>query len=116
MFSTRSADVIGEASTLPGWLEVFCFSGFKSETWHRALERTNDDGGRMLQPLLSLRKLSQWVLCEIVEDVPKDSALCEFDCRKRQCTQGEWATCERRLNFARGELMPAPAEFAAPGE
>ena len=32
-------------------------------------------------------------------DVPLDIALCEYDCRKPQCLQGEWADCQRRLRF-----------------
>jgi hypothetical protein len=50
--------------------------------------------------------LWRWVKDQIVQDVPKDSALCEFDCRKEQCTIGEWETCERRLDKGAGELMP----------
>lgn len=36
---------------------------------------------------------------QIVEEVPEEIALCEFNCRKNQCTQAEWATCPRRLEF-----------------
>jgi hypothetical protein len=43
---------------------------------------------------------------EVVGDVPAEDALCEFDCRKNQCMKDEWATCERRLSRAAGELMP----------
>jgi hypothetical protein len=67
----------------------------------------------MLRPAHSLQRFSQWVLCQIVKDVPEGDALCEFDCRKGQCTQAEWVTCERRLNLAQGELMPAQVEFSA---
>jgi hypothetical protein len=67
----------------------------------------------MLQPVHSLRKLSEWALCAIIQDVPESFALCEFDCRKGQCRQSEWATCERRLNRAQGELMPALVEDLA---
>jgi hypothetical protein len=49
---------------------------------------------------------SHWVLNELIQDVPEESALCEFDCRRAQCTQGEWSSCSRRLNSAAGELMP----------
>ena len=48
----------------------------------------------------------QWVKSQVVGEVPKESELCEFDCRKQQCALGEWATCERRLHQAAGELMP----------
>ncbi len=37
----------------------------------------------------------------LVETVPNDIALCEFDCRKTQCSFGEWESCGRRLRFER---------------
>lgn len=43
----------------------------------------------------------------IVQDVHMDDALCAFDCRKSQCSHGEWDSCERRQGRAAGELMPA---------
>jgi len=56
-------------------------------------------------------RFGRWVRDQIVQDVPEDIALCELDCRKGQCTMGEWESCERRLKKAAGELMPA-AELA----
>jgi hypothetical protein len=47
------------------------------------------------------RLLGQWVA-----PVPAEIAVCEFDCRKNQCLHGEWASCERRVSKAAGELMP----------
>lgn len=41
--------------------------------------------------------LRNWVAARIIRDVPSDIELCEFNCRKSQCTVGEWETCERRL-------------------
>jgi hypothetical protein len=35
----------------------------------------------------------------LVQAVPEDIAICEFDCRKTQCTYGEWATCQRRIQY-----------------
>jgi len=37
----------------------------------------------------------------LVETVPNDIALCEFDCSKTQCSFGEWESCARRLRFER---------------
>jgi hypothetical protein len=54
-----------------------------------------------------LRKIWDWIAGQFIRDVPQDNALCEFDCRKPQCHQGEWETCTRRLQRAAGELMPA---------
>ena len=61
----------------------------------------------------SLRGFFQLVRNQFIQDVPEDIALCEFDCRAAQCTQGEWESCERRLNRAEGELVPSPKEPAA---
>jgi hypothetical protein len=49
-----------------------------------------------------------WLLNEIVQDVPEEVAICEFDCDKQQCTFEKWLYCERRLRKAAGELMPSP--------
>ena len=55
----------------------------------------------------SMRGFFQWIRSQIIGDVPEDISLCEFDCRKGQCTQGDWEACGRRLNRAQGELMPS---------
>jgi hypothetical protein len=52
------------------------------------------------------RKLWQWTKDQIAQDVPASDGLCEYDCRKQQCTEEEWATCERRIGRAAGELWP----------
>ena len=36
---------------------------------------------------------------DLVEEVPKDLAQCEFGCKKHQCLFEEWSCCERRLAF-----------------
>ena len=53
------------------------------------------------------RRLWHLVKREIIDDAPEDIAMCEFDCRKGQCMQEEWATCERRSRKGSGELFPA---------
>jgi hypothetical protein len=63
-----------------------------------------------IQPLH--KKLWQWLKGQIAQDVPDADGLCEYDCRKQQCSEEEWATCERRINKAAGELWPEPS--AAP--
>jgi hypothetical protein len=60
----------------------------------------------MLHNRTSVNSFSNWILNQIVQDAPDDSALCAFDCRRVQCTQDEWAACDRRLQHAAGELMP----------
>ena len=52
------------------------------------------------------RNIWDWVRRQFIDEVPEGDALCEFDCRKPQCTEGEWETCDRRLRRGAGELMP----------
>jgi hypothetical protein len=54
----------------------------------------------------TLTRVWQWFKDQWIREVPEEFALCEFDCRKLQCFEGEWATCDRRLSHASGELMP----------
>jgi hypothetical protein len=52
--------------------------------------------------LVQLSKLFQRIKDAFVRDVPPEMALCEFDCPKNQCLEGEWASCERRLTRVSG--------------
>jgi hypothetical protein len=54
----------------------------------------------------TLRTVWRWLVGQISREVPAEHALCEFDCRKPQCFEGEWANCMRRIRRASGELMP----------
>jgi hypothetical protein len=54
-----------------------------------------------------LQRIWDWVAGQFVSEVAEDDALCEFDCRKPQCREGEWESCARRLRRAAGQLMPA---------
>jgi uncharacterized protein YecT (DUF1311 family) len=67
------------------------------QMWGEHLKRDQRIGG-----------IWRWFRNQIIQEVPEDSALCEYDCRKGQCTREEWETCDRRLNKAAGELMPSP--------
>jgi hypothetical protein len=49
-----------------------------------------------------LDKLMQW-LVRSGESSPDDMDVCEFDCRKTECLQGDWVTCERRLAAQRAQ-------------
>jgi hypothetical protein len=55
-----------------------------------------------------IRGIWQWLRNQIVREVPEGTALCEFDCRKGQCTM------DRRLNKAAGELTPSPQKTSPP--
>jgi len=53
-----------------------------------------------------LTRLRQRTVSFFVQEVPEDVAVCEFDCRKGKCEQGEWEVCERRLTKGAGEPSP----------
>lgn len=38
---------------------------------------------------------SQWVINQIVQDVPEDCAICEFVCRRQQCSESDRMACWR---------------------
>lgn len=39
----------------------------------------------------------RFLMDHLIQDVPESIAVCEFDCRKPDCTPEQWASCERRL-------------------
>jgi hypothetical protein len=57
----------------------------------------------------------RWTKGQMISQVPEAIALCEFDCGKRQCQQTEWASCERRLAKAKGELSRSACPRAGAG-
>jgi hypothetical protein len=63
---------------------------------------------------LALLRLRYSIRDGLVQDVPVEYAICEFDCRKPECTLAEWTTCKRRLEMAAGELMPKSSSLESP--
>lgn len=45
----------------------------------------------------SFYRLLQLFRSKVVQDVPEDIQLCEFECHKSQCTMRDWEKCEKRL-------------------
>ena len=39
-----------------------------------------------------INKLLQW----LVQEIPEELSVCEFVCRKTECTISDWAVCELR--------------------
>jgi hypothetical protein len=48
----------------------------------------------------------RWMINHVVQDVPEDIMVCEFDCRKAQCTMVEAERCEKHQHGGAGELFP----------
>jgi len=67
--------------------------------------------GREVHPMNATRlpvlvgELCHWLRKQIVAEVPADLAVCEFECRKTECSSDEWICCERRISRAAGEHM-----------
>ena len=55
---------------------------------------------KRLSPFYRLRR---WIKGRLIQDVPEDIAACEFECRRTECQQGKWETCEKRLRGMRGD-------------
>lgn len=62
---------------------------------------------RLGKPQALHKKFWQWLKNQVTQDVPVSVGLCEYDCRKQQCSAEEWESCERRIQKAAGELWPA---------
>ena len=45
----------------------------------------------------SIIEFSHWLKAQWVSEVPEDLAICEFECRKSQCSSDDWARCVRRV-------------------
>jgi hypothetical protein len=66
----------------------------------------NNLGGTRNLVINALRRQWYRLSNELIQDVPEAIAVCEFDCRKTQCTNEEWTNCKRRLRKPVEELMP----------
>lgn len=53
------------------------------------------DEGREKGNLIS--RIRRWLRDEIVQEVPPEMSVCEFECRHLECTMGKWESCENRL-------------------
>ncbi len=55
------------------------------------------------------QRLKDWLSKNLVQEVPKDVAICEFDCSKLDCCRKEFDNCPRRLS---GRSLGMPDESA----
>ena len=51
-------------------------------------------GGRIMRPIWL------WLENQFIQEIPADLALCEYECRKQDCTEADWLICERRITHA----------------
>lgn len=48
------------------------------------------------------------LMSHLIQMVPEESAICEFDCSKTECSDHEWKHCKRRLDSLKKELPEVP--------
>jgi len=53
-----------------------------------------------------MKTVWKWFVNQIVQDVPEEIMVCEYDCRKGHCTVASAEWCEKRLFRGAGELFP----------
>jgi hypothetical protein len=44
-----------------------------------------------------LNRLQSWLSRQLVQDVPDEVSVCEYECNRTDCRIGQWNTCEKRL-------------------
>jgi hypothetical protein len=44
-----------------------------------------------------IRQLWERIKSQIIQDVPTENAVCEYDCDKLECSDEKWTDCENRL-------------------
>jgi hypothetical protein len=54
--------------------------------------------GRLGAPTM-IGKLRLWLKGRIVSDAPPELSVCEFDCRKTNCSLHDWEHCQNRLTY-----------------
>jgi hypothetical protein len=45
------------------------------------------------------QRLWQRLKRKLVQEVPEEMCACEYDCRKPDCRNGDWESCQRRLSY-----------------
>ncbi|GAC1624351.1 MAG: hypothetical protein PVS2B2_15360 [Candidatus Acidiferrum sp.] len=49
---------------------------------------------RLVPSRTAFGRVWQWMKDQIVQDVPAGLAVCEFGCRREQCTVSQWQACD----------------------
>jgi hypothetical protein len=53
----------------------------------------------------SIIQLCRSLKAQWIEEVPDHLAICEFECRKSQCSSDDWARCFRRISNTPKKLV-----------
>ncbi|ACK71708.1 hypothetical protein PCC7424_3309 [Gloeothece citriformis PCC 7424] len=45
--------------------------------------------------------LHQWIKKYIAQEIPPELAVCEFECKQRNCSRSQWSQCELWKSYNR---------------
>jgi len=54
---------------------------------------------------LPFRKVSRWLADHLVQNVPEEVSVCEYDCQESHCNIAKWAICEKRRQQPAGRCF-----------
>ncbi len=67
----------------------------------------------MVELRTAIIELCRWLKAQWIAEVPDNLAICEFECRKSECSFDGWANCVRR--FSQTPKGPGPLRDSAEG-
>lgn len=50
--------------------------------------------------VLSLDRLRRWFSDHLIQNVPEEVSICEYECQEPDCHIAKWALCEKRTTHA----------------
>jgi hypothetical protein len=54
---------------------------------------------------LPFGKVSRWLADHLVQNVPEEVSVCEYDCQESHCNIAKWAICEKRRQQPAGRCF-----------
>jgi hypothetical protein len=49
------------------------------------------------RPVRPLKRLQRWLSQHLVQSVPEEISICEYECQEPECHIAKWALCEKRV-------------------
>lgn len=44
-----------------------------------------------------LERLGRWLSDHLIQNVPEEISVCEYECQEAECNIAKWAMCQKRL-------------------
>jgi hypothetical protein len=56
----------------------------------------------------------RWIKVQVIQEVPSENAVCEYDCKILECAEDKWENCENRLRKPGDLRTPTPEKSPSP--